>query len=470
MDVCCAVDLGTSGAKVLLVTGQGEVVATASAPYRVAAPHPGWAETDPREWAEAVRGAIAEALAAVPGSRVVAVGLDGQMHGLVLAAGTGPVRPAVLWPDGRAGEQARAWSALPAELLDRLANPVVPGMFGPILEWLATHEPDAVAAAEVALSPKDWLRGAVLAPGSPSVTDPSDASATLLWDSPAGAWHDDLVAARGLPARLLPPVRPASDPVGVTDRAAGLPAGVPVAVGSADTAATLAGLDLAEDEVLVNLGTGIQVCQTGGATGPVPVPTCHTYADALGGRYSMVAPQNGGLALQRVVELLGASWSELYGTLDLPDAGGVGFAPFLAPDRLPRLRPGDAASWTGIGLGTTRAHLLRAALESVAFQVDRAVRALPRAPGRIRFAGGGVRDARMRQLLSDVTGLPGRTSAVADATGLGAARIGWLAAGVAPTWGPAVAPGDVEPRRDDGLAERSAAFRADAAGGQQLDL
>ncbi len=464
MDVSCAIDLGTSGVKVMLVDVDGRAVATASAPYPVSAPHPGWAETDPADWRAAIATAVAAVLAQAPGCRVVAVGLDGQMHGLVLAAGREPVRPALLWPDSRAGEAVQAWAGVDEQLRARLANPLAPGMYGPMLEWLASHEPDAVGRAEVALSPKDWVRTAVLAPGSAASTDPSDASATLLWDAPADDWHHDLVAARGLPGRLLPPVRASATVAGTTGPEAegvGLPAWVPVAVGAADTAATLAGLDLADDEVLVSLGTGIQVAQTAGQPTATAQPTHHAYADASGGHYAMVAPQNGGLALHRVVELLGGTWDELYGSLEAPDAGGVTFAPWLAGDRLPRLRPGHAAGWSGIGLGTTRADLLRATLEAVAFQVARAVTALPRAPQRIRFAGGGVRDVRMRQLLCDAVGLPGRLSAVRDATALGAARLGWTAAGHTPQWAPALTRDETEPAPAEALRERARAFAAD---------
>lgn len=463
MDVSCAIDLGTSAVKVLLVDAAGQVQARAAAGYPVRAARPGWAETETEDWRAAVWSAIAEAQRQSPASRVVTVGLDGQMHGLVLSAAGRAVRPALLWPDTRAEQVAEDWQRLDEPVLARLANPVAPGMYGPLLEWLLHHEPALLARAEVALPPKDWLRSAVLAPGSDPVTEPSDASATLLWDAPADDWHRDLARLRGLPQALLPRLRRPSEAVARTGSGSPLPSGLPVATGAADTAATLAGLQLASDEVLVNLGTGTQVCQSCPAPEPTAYPDCHHYADAHGGHYAMVAPQNGGLVLQRVLQLLGADWDELYAALDQPDPGSVRFSPWLTSDRLPR-RPGQRAGWSGIGLDTSRADLLRAALEAVAFQVRAAVARLPRRPGRIRFAGGGARDQRMRQLVCDLTGLPGRRSAVVDATALGAARLGWEAAGADLAWEPAVAPGLTEPRPAPGLLERSEQLAAETAG------
>lgn len=462
----CAIDLGTSSAKIALVDEDGTMRRSTSVEYPVASPHPGWAETDPAHWIRALESGLSQ-VCGDTADEIVAVGLDGQMHGLVLGSGREALRPALLWPDSRAMAELELWRSLPASLRAPLANPLAPGMFGPLLAWLARHESDAVARAEYACSPKDWVR-AQFADG-PVVTDPSDASATLLWDVPAGRWHTELAHAVGIPGRLLPDILPSATPL--ESRAWGpLPGGLPVSVGCGDTAATLLATQLQPGEALVNLGTGIQVCMETDHARPAEAPTCHTFARADGGWYSMVAPQNGGLALGRVRALLRAEWDEVYASLDARPAGGsrVAFQPWFAPDRLPELRPGDAAGWHGLGLGTTRADLLRAALEAVAFQVADAIAALPQRPTSLRFSGGGTRDARMRQLLCDVVGLPARRSTVADATALGAARLGFTAAGLDPDW-PVPREGElVEPHRDPALDDRRRRFGVLAA--QQLDL
>src|SRR3954471_141841 len=180
-DVLLGADLGTSGLKLVALDESGAVVAEAEAGYEVDRPAPERAETDVRVW----RGALDQALAAIApdlaGSRVRGLGLGGQMHGAVLVDAEGaPLRPALLWQDRRAEAELARWRALPPADRAALANPLAPGMTGPMLAWLARHEPRTVAEAAAVLLPKDALRAA-LVPGV-LVTDRSDASATLLWD------------------------------------------------------------------------------------------------------------------------------------------------------------------------------------------------------------------------------------------------------------------------------------------------
>ena len=123
------------------------------------------------------------------------------MHGTVLvdAAGTA-LRPPVLWPDRRATAEVARWRALPADDRAALANPLVPGMTGPVLAWLARHEPEVIERASAVLLPKDALRAALLPGVDPAVTDRSDASATLLWDVLADDWSPAAVARCRAPA------------------------------------------------------------------------------------------------------------------------------------------------------------------------------------------------------------------------------------------------------------------------------
>lgn len=443
------------------------MVASRTVSYPMESPRKGWAEANPLAWLQAIDAGLVELLAQTTG-KVVCVGLDGQMHGIVVGSGQDPLRPAMLWPDSRALDQLPRWRALPGTVRAALANPLAPGMLGPMLGWIARHEPETLTHAEYVCSPKDWIRHR-LATGD-VVTDASDASATLAWDIPQHRWHTELLEMVGVPTHLLPPVEPSAKAVAVRGGGA-LGGGLPMSVGCADTAAALLATQLQPNEVLVNLGTGIQVCMGDALPTATAEPTCHTFADAIGGWYSMVAPQNGGMALGRVGTLLQADWSEIYASLETRpgDASAVRFLPWFAPDRLPRLRPGDSAGWQGLGLGTGRPELLRAALESIAFQVGHAISALPTAPTAIRFTGGGTRDPRMRQLICDVVGLPGRRSTESDATALGAAYLGFLAAGLSPEWPIPREETVIEPHRDPALAERCREFN-NAMTVQQLDL
>ena len=199
-------DLGTSSAKAVVLSVSGAVLAQASAGYPVISSEPGYAESDPRLWWSAVVSGTREAVAAAGGSPPVAIGLSGQMHGLVMTAADGrALRPALLWADSRATGALRAYRELGRAALDRLANPLFPGMAGPMLAWVAECEPDVYAGARWALSPKDWLRGRLT---GEIHAEPSDASATLLYDVAGDRWDLGVVEALGLDAGLLAPLLP----------------------------------------------------------------------------------------------------------------------------------------------------------------------------------------------------------------------------------------------------------------------
>lgn len=158
-DAWLGVDLGTSGVKVVVVDSESAVVGEGEASYPVRSPRPGWAESDPGDWWEATVAAVRQALAAAGQPRIRAVGVDGQMHGLVLAREDAtPLRSALLWADRRAAAELAAWRGLADTEREALANPLVPGMTGPLLAWIARHEPRLLAEARWALLPKDWLR------------------------------------------------------------------------------------------------------------------------------------------------------------------------------------------------------------------------------------------------------------------------------------------------------------------------
>jgi xylulokinase len=217
------VDLGTSGLKLALIGADGTLLDEAEAAYDVQTPRPGHAETDPAEWARALVDAATALFGGAPSGQapaVASIGVTGQMHGIVLVAADGkPVRPAVLWPDQRAESSLDAWRALPSSVRERLGNPLVAGMAGPILAWLREHEPWSMAATAAVLSPKDWLRGLLTSdPTNDPVTERSDASATLLWDVLSDAWSTEAIQLAGITDNMLPTVVPSDAVVGTTPR------------------------------------------------------------------------------------------------------------------------------------------------------------------------------------------------------------------------------------------------------------
>ena len=437
------IDLGTSGVKVLVAGTDGRVLGRGMAGYPVRVPASGRAEAAPADWWLATRAAVREALAEAGRVTVAAMAVAGQMHGVVLVDDRGaPLRQAILWLDQRATAEAATYQELPCEYTAVLGNRPSPGMAGPLLSWLMTHEPCTVRAAWWALQPKDWLR---LRLTGQAATDPTDASGTLLFDLAKNAWADPLIEKLGLPREKLPPVRGSADIGGHLLRGPaadlGLPPGIPVAVGAADTAAALFAAGLGADEAMLNLGSGGQwvVSEDGfrpaGATKP---PDSTNLYRAVGDGYYRLAPvQNVGVTLDWVRNLVGATWDELYDTASRPRRPDAPrFDPYLSPERW---NPGATGAWTGLTLAHEREDLMRSALDGVAGLLRERLddlRAAGHAPRRVILGGGGTASPAWRALLAQALGLPLQDAATNWLTPTGAARLAEEAAGGAAATGP----------------------------------
>ncbi|HEX6336414.1 MAG TPA: FGGY family carbohydrate kinase [Jiangellaceae bacterium] len=424
------IDVGTSGLKAALVGDDGHLLAAADEPYPISTPRPGRVEADPGGWITAAELATVRVLSDVAEVTFTAMGVSGQMHGVVLCDESGrPVAPAILWPDRRATDVLDRWRKLPADRLAALANPIVPGMTGPLLSWLVDHHPGAVDRAAVALLPKDVVRHALTShPATPlPPTDRSDASATLLWDLPRDTWAEDVVAAVGVPARLLPVALPSHEQVGWTDRLSRIgPGATPdtaVAAGAGDTPAAL--LAVGSPGMHINLGTGAQVIvRRPAATSTGAHPSTHLYADAADGWYAMAALQNGGLALDHAARLLDTDWDGLIAAATRGRPGAASFLPFLTGERGGVASPFSAGGWLGVGLDTTRDDLARAAVEGVLFAIRKGAELLGEpASGQseITLSGGGWRSSLLVQLAADVLGRPVRRLRLRSASAVGAA-------------------------------------------------
>ncbi|HEY9696989.1 MAG TPA: xylulokinase [Trichocoleus sp.] len=432
------IDLGTGSVKALLLDADGTVVAEASHPYPVKSPKPGWAETDPEAWWTAVA-IVVRQVVANSSHPVEALGLSGQMHGVVLTDKAGqPLRPAILWADTRSGDVLDAYRQLPSDLLARLANPITAGMAGPTLVWLRQEELDIYTAAHWVLQPKDWLRlrltGTVAA-------EPSDASGTLLYDVRSDQWAFEVMEALHLRTDWLPDLIPSSHIAGhLTNQAAhhlGLEAGLPVVAGAADTASAILGSGLLQPgSVQLTVGSGAQIIT------PLTQPKVdaslrtHLYRAALPGQwYQLAAIQNAGLALEWVRGILGLSWSEVYEASGSVPLGceGLTFLPYLTGERTPHLDPQARGTWVGLGLHHTRAHLMWAALEGVAFAIKQGLEALTTDDmplPNLRLAGGGTLEPAWRQLLATVLRVPLYSITLPAASAQGAALLAGLGIGV----------------------------------------
>lgn len=458
-------DLGTGSAKVALYGEGGERVREASVAYAVTAPHPGWAESDPGEWWAAL-GHVTRKVVGEDGGRVRALGLSGQMHGVVLCGEDGtPLRPAVLWADGRASSILSIYRALPEDLRLTLRNPLTAGMAGPTLLWLREHEADVYRRARWALQPKDWLR---LRLTGEARAEPSDASGTLLYDLEGDGWNTPVIEALGLRADLLAPLTRSRAVAGTLTPAAaahlGLPPGLPIAAGAADTAAALLGTALPAGQVQLTVGTGAQLVVRSEVL-PGAREGLHVFRTAEDrGWYTLGAVQNAGLALEWARRTLRLDWEEFYALAQAAEPGSRGllFLPYLTGDRTPHLDPHARGGWLGAGLEHGPEHLARAAFEGVALSIREALLLLPET-GRptLRLAGGGSVHPWWRQLLADILGRPLEVVEVPGASVYGAALLARAAeTGQTPEVEPPGTQETVEPRGGTDWSDVAGRFSA----------
>ena len=402
------IDLGTGSVKAAVVSDDARVLAEASRSYEVAAPEPGWAESDPREWLSAAKEVVARVASEVR-SRVDGVGFSGQMHGVVVTdADLVPLLPAIVWADGRAAAEARELAkSFSQGDLAALGSPAMPGFAATTLKWLHRHRPEVMGCARFALQPKDWLR-AVL--GGQVVTDPSDASGTLLYEVAAGTWSAAAIEWAGIDPELLPCVRDSSSEAGTVTFDDILSA--PAVVGGADTACALAGLGLQAGSGFIAVGTGSQTVSV--LTGPSVDVTLvtHTFATlgAIGaGWYRLGAVQSAGLSLTKALAWLNADVDEAIAAL----REGVRsfdpiFIPYIAGERTPFMDASLRGAWSGISLATDRPAMLRSLLEGIGQAVALGVEAVEttgaQLPTVVPLVGGGTYDSVFRQLLANTTG------------------------------------------------------------------
>ncbi len=471
-------DLGTSGVKAVLLDGL-RVVCGADAPLALSRPHPGWSEQAPGDWWTACESAVRR-LREQAGPRwsgVAAIGLSGQMHGaVVLGADEQPLRPAILWNDSRSASECEALErAVPAQ--SRITgNLAMPGFTAPKLLWLRQHEPQVFAAVRRVLLPKDWLR---LQLCGEAVSDCSDAAGTLWLDVAQRRWSPELLAGCGLSVDHMPALVEGSAISGqLRDTVAqdwGLRAGIPIAGGGGDNAASAIGLGcLRADQGFVSLGTSGVVFVANDRFSPNPSQAVHAFCHALPQRWhQMAVTLSAAACLQWLQSITGRGSSELATAAAAIDrqraARAPLFLPYLAGERTPHNNADAAGAFLGLRSEHEPADLAHAVMEGVAFSLADGADALSRAGARLdaglSLVGGGSRSAHWAGLLASSLGVPMLARESGDITAaIGAARLAGLACGafaesdLQPP--PLLSRHEADPAWTDTLRPRLARFRA----------
>ena len=436
-------DLGTSELKGLLLADDHRVIAVAHSPLTVQQPRPLWSEQHPAAWWDALV-AVMDQFAASHGQAlksVRAIGLSGQMHGAVLLDAQDRVlRPAILWNDGRSAAACAALEAAVPGLAQITGNLAMPGFTAPKLWWLREHEPEIFARTTRVLLPKDYLR---LCMTGEAVTDCSDASGTLWLDVAARRWSPRMLAACGLDESHMPRLVEGSEAAaGIGSEFAtrwGLRAGIPVAGGGGDNAASAVGMGVvAPGQGFVSLGTsGVVFLATDGFR-PNPAQAVHAFCHALPHSWHQMAVMlSAASAVSWATRLLGfaneAALLDAAASL-APEhiAKAPLFLPYLSGERSPHNDPLAQAVLFGLGHGHDRAAVAYAVAEGVGFGLRDGWRSLScQGPVQaLSVVGGGGRSAWWVQQLAETLGVPLELlEGAATGAALGAARLAWLADG-----------------------------------------
>jgi xylulokinase len=451
--VSIGIDLGTTRVKLLALDEDGSVLGVTMASYATESRRAGYAEQNPERWWDAVRLAMSELLSrpALRGQSVEALGLTGQMHGAVFLDGLGaPVRPALIWSDGRAeSETAEIEARIPREeLVARTGNRSNVSFTAPKIMWVARNEPETFARTRWVVQPKDALRFRLT---GEVAGDVSDASATLLFDLRARAWAADLCARLDIDATRLPPLSEsearAGELRGEAARALGLPAGITVAVGGADAPAAALGLGLgreadAHGAVLISLGTGGQVLAPTAEPRIDPAGRLHGLCHVVPGQWCvMAAILSAAAALDWIVRLLRPddpnAVRELLAAATKVPAGSDGllFLPYLRGERTPHFDPAARGAMVGLRISHGPPEMTRAVLEGVALALAEGMdlmKGVGVQPTSGVVAGGGV-NRLWQQIIADVLDMPVALGATEHGSARGAALLGAVAAGILPS-------------------------------------
>ncbi len=453
MTVYLGIDTSTTATKALLVDASGEVLGIGKAEYDYATPRPGWSEQDPDLWWRGTIEAIREAVAIsdVDPSRIAAVGVTGQMHGLVaLDASDHSIRPSILWNDQRTAAQCDEIRRRVGR--DRLiaitGNDALTGFTAPKILWMREEEPENYARISTVLLPKDYVR---LRLTGERAVDRAGASGTLLFNLEQRDWSDEIIESLDLPRDWFPKTFEGTDVTGyLTDEAAsltGLRPGTPVVGGAGDQAANGVGTGAVEaGTVAVSLGTSGVVFAATDRPAIDPDARLHSFCHAVPGLWhqmGVMLSAAGSLRWFRDTIAPDISFAEL--SLEAggvaPGSDGLVFLPYLTGERTPHPDPEARGAFVGLTVRHTRAHLARAVMEGVAFGLRDSLEIIREQSTvrEIRVAGGGAASRVWLQILADVFGAEVRSVDVPESAAFGTALLAAVAVGAYPTVGDAVA-------------------------------
>lgn len=443
------IDISTTGAKALLVDTRGNVAASATTPLSLSTPYPLWSEQKPDDWWDGIVNSIHQVLnqTGVSRDQVIAIGLTGQMHGLVLLDAKNHVlRPAILWNDQRTGAQCEEITRKVGfeRLLQITGNKALTGFTAPKIVWVRENEPEIYARTAHVLLPKDYVRFCL---SGDYAVDKADGAGMMLFDLKQRDFSDEVLEILGIPRAWMPKTYEGPEITGVVSAEAakitGLKAGTPIVGGGGDQAAQAVGVGAVEEGIVaLTLGTSGVVFATTPKPFIEPQGRLHAFCHSVPGAWhfmGVMLSAAGSLQWYRDTLAPGEAFDNLLAPAGeiSPGAEGLFFTPYLTGERTPYPDPLARASFAGLTVRHTKAHLTRAVLEGVAFGLRDSME-LIRSAGlgeirQVRVSGGGAKSALWRQILTDVMNAELVTVNTTEGAAFGAALLAGVGAGVWPS-------------------------------------
>lgn len=441
------IDLGTSSVKTIIINQEGEILSISKRTYPIKKPHPDWAEQDPDLWLDATKTTIKEAVikADINPQQIEAIGLSGQMHGLVCIDSKGdPLRPAIIWADQRSQKEIdEAYKKVGCKQVGIwTANPIDTGFMLPSLLWLKKHEKDIYKNTKYVLLPKDYIRFCLT---QKIGSEPSDASSTLLFDTLNRKWAYELLRELEIDIKKLPPLYESYEIsgglVGLIANDTGLVSGIPVIMGGSDQAMQALGQGVIDKGLVTcTIGSGGQLLSPINTKKYDKQLRLNLFCHVLSNRWFFeAATLSAGLSLKWLRDNIFKlkTYKELANIAQKiePGCGGLYFIPNLLGARTPRIGSSSKAVFLGLTLNHNRGHLIRSVMEGVVMELNQGLeimKSLGIKPKRIISSGGAAKHILWEQLQADIFNLPVYKTKEIEVSAKGAAILAGVGVGLFP--------------------------------------
>lgn len=440
------IDVGTGGSRAVLIDENGQIIASETVEHiPFATPEIGWAEQDPNDWWRASSEAVKKVLAIenVSAEDIASIGLSGQMHGAVLLDENDKVlRPALIWCDQRTQKQCDELTEKVGKerLIELVSNPALTNFTLTKMLWVRENEPQIWAKVKTVMLPKDYVR---LCLTGEKATDVADGSGTLLLDVQNRKWSDELLSIVEMDKSILPKLYESQEITGtISNKCAnetGLKLGTPVVAGAGDNAAGAIGMGLAEVGAV-----GVTIGTSGVVFAVTDIPSIdikgriHTLCHAIPERWHVTGvTQAAGFSFRWFRDNFAEteSFDELVEKASKINSGADGllWTPYLMGERAPHIDPDARASLVGLTAKHTKAHVVRAILEGVAFSLRDSLeiyKELGIPLESIKLGGGGAKSPLWRQIQADIYGQSVNTLEAEEGAAYGVALLAGVGVGM----------------------------------------